>query len=466
MKRTQLRQFMLVLLGGLLLGSSSQAQQGKAKSQTTRARVQSEATVKPASVGFSSERIERLHASLQEFVDKKQLPGIVTIMSRHGKLVDFKEYGKKDLASGAAMEKDTIFRIYSMTKPVTGVAMMVLYEENKWRLDDPISKYIPEFAKLKVFKGMDGNGNMVLEDPEHAPTMRELMSHTAGFTYGFIGNTPVDKVYQQKGVLQSNSLQDMIDKLAAIPLLYQPGSRWVYSVSVDIQGYIVEKLSGKTLPDFMRERIFEPLGMKDTGFYVPQDKLNRLAAAYNFDLAKQELVPATRIQDFSKPPAMPSGGGGLVSTAADYMRFAQMVLNRGELDGVRILAPRTVELMGANQIPDAARKPEFGVSFFRLRPGEGFGLDFAVQTDSLKAGSLSGDGSITWGGAAGTWFWIDPTYDIVFIGLIQRFTAAGSPDMDYITRTLTYQALVNPEAGRSAVIAADGTGHHAAGRQH
>ena len=230
---------------------------------------------KPEQVGFSSERLQHLDAAMQQKVDEKQFAGIVTILARHGKVVEFKTYGKKNLATGAPMEKDTIFRIYSMTKPVTGAAMMMLYEEGKWQPDDPISKYIPEFANLKVFKGVDNSGELILEDPVHPPTMLQLMTHTAGFTYGS-GSDVVDKMYHDQQVVHSATLQEMINKLAKLPLLYQPGTRWVYSISVDIQGYLVEKLSGKSLPDFMRERIFEPLGMKDTGFYVPKEKMDRL----------------------------------------------------------------------------------------------------------------------------------------------------------------------------------------------
>jgi len=264
---------------------------------------------KPEQVGFSSERLQRLDAAMQQKVDEKQFAGIVTILARHGKVVEFKTYGKKDLASGAPMEKDTIFRIYSMSKPVTGAAMMILYEEGKWQPDDPISKYIPEFANLKVFKGVDNSGEPVLEDPVHPPTMLQLMTHTAGFTYGFGGDL-VDKMYHDQQVLHSATLQEMINKLAKLPLLYQPGTRWVYSISVDIQGYLVKKLSGKSLPDFMRERIFEPMGMKDTGFYVPKEKMDRLATLYRVS-DKNEWTPASPendlAPDLSKPPTMPSG---------------------------------------------------------------------------------------------------------------------------------------------------------------
>src|SRR5580700_8330576 len=213
----------------------------------------------PETVGFSAERLERLHALMQDVVDQKQLPGAVTLLARHGKVVDYRTYGMRDAASGAPMTRDTIFRAFSMTKPVTGVAMMLLYEQGKWLPSDPISKHIPEFAHLKVYKGVDAAGNMILEDPIHPPTMQELMTHTAGFVYGFFGNTPVDKEYLKSGLMQSKSLQEFIEKLAKIPLAYQPGTKWVYSASMDIQGYIIEKLSGQALPDFMQDHIFKPL---------------------------------------------------------------------------------------------------------------------------------------------------------------------------------------------------------------
>ncbi|HTS69844.1 MAG TPA: serine hydrolase domain-containing protein [Terriglobia bacterium] len=400
---------------------------------------------KPEEVGFSAERLQRLDAAMQQKVDEKQLAGIVTVLARHGKVVEFKTYGKKDLASAAPMERNTIFRIYSMTKPVTGAAMMMLYEEGRWQPDDPISKYIPEFAHLKVFKGVDNNGEPILEDPVHPPTMLQLMTHTAGFSYGF-GTHLVDKMYSEKRVLQSSTLQEMIDKLAKLPLLYEPGTRWVYSLSVDIQGYLVEKLSGKSLPDFMRERIFEPLGMKDTGFYVPQEKMDRLATLYRVN-EKNEWAPASGGDalglDFSKQPTMPSGGGGLVSTAQDYLRFAQMLLNGGELDGVRILAPPTVRFMTSNHLPDKLLTGEFGVGLQHMRPGMGFGFDVAVFFDPAQAVDITGKGTFLWDGAAGTWFWIDPTDDVVFVGMIQRM-GGGGVNMQTFSRAMVFQALVKP----------------------
>ena len=406
------------------------------------------AEAKPEAVGFSSQRLERLHALLQKYIDDKQLPGMVTILARHGKVVDFRTYGKRDLASGAPMEKDTIFRIYSMTKPVTGVAMMILYEQGKWSPGDPIARYIPEFARLKVFKGIDMDGKPMLEDPAHAPTMAELMSHTAGFTYGIFGMSPVDKMYRDTHVLASGNLKEMIDRLAGLPLLYQPGTKWVYSVSVDIQGYIVEKLSGKTLPDFMRENIWQPLGMKDTAFHITADKAGRFATLYAANPAGVLAASAggNVAMDYTKEPTMPSGGGGLVSTATDYLRFAQMLLNGGELGGVRILAPSSVALMRTNRLPQPMMNSrEFGIGFFHISPGFGFGFDFGVYTNPGFISHTVGTGTYTWGGAAGTWFWIDPANDIVFVGMVQRVILPGSPDMDTVAHESVYQALVNPE---------------------
>ncbi|MGB6191945.1 MAG: serine hydrolase domain-containing protein, partial [Terracidiphilus sp.] len=284
--------------------------------------------VKPETVGFSSERLERLHALMQQAVDQKQIAGIVTILARHGKVVDYRTYGDRDLASGAPMTKDVIFRDFSMTKPVTGAAMMILYEEGKWLPTDPIAKYIPEFAHLKVYKGVDADGKMILVDPDHAPTMHELMSHTAGFTYGFFGNTPVDKEYREANIFQSKNLQEFIDKVAKLPLLYQPGKGWTYSISMDIQGYIVEKLSGQPLPDFVRDHIYKPLGMRDAGFYVPAEKRSRFATVYHTG-PNGELEPdaggGAGNHQYDAQPTMPSGGGGMVSTAEDYYRFAQML---------------------------------------------------------------------------------------------------------------------------------------------
>jgi CubicO group peptidase (beta-lactamase class C family) len=400
---------------------------------------------KPESIGFSVDRLKRLDDVMHSMIDSKQLAGIVTMVARHGKLIQQKTYGFQDMAAAKPMQKDSIFRIYSMTKPITGVAMMVLYEEGKWKPGDPISKFIPEFADLKVYEGTDADGKMKLAAPAHAPTMGELMSHTAGFTYGVFGSTPVDKLYQELNPLQAGSLKEFIDRLAKIPLLYQPGEAWIYSVSVDIQGYLVEKLSGKSLPDFMRERIFLPLGMKDTAFFVPEEKLSRLATIYTSNEKNPELTAMPRDVNVSKVPGCPSGGGGLYSTAGDYLRFAQMLLNGGEFNGTRILSPSTINLMRGNHLSQNLMTGKFGIGFYFMKPGLGFGYDFAVFEDPIKAGSTVGKGSYLWDGVAGTWFWIDPTNDLVFVGMIQRMmTAPNTPNMEDLSRALLYQALVDP----------------------
>jgi CubicO group peptidase (beta-lactamase class C family) len=403
--------------------------------------------VKPESVGFSSERLERLHALMQEAVDKKAQAGIVTILARHGKVVDYRTYGERDMASHTAMTKDTIFRDYSMTKPVTAVAMMILYEEGKWLPSDPISKYIPQFKDLKVYKGSTGSGEPILVEPEHAPTMRELMTHTAGFVYGFFGNTYSDGLYQKEHVLQSANLEEMINKLAKIPLAYQPGTEWHYSLSMDIQGYIVEKLSGQSLPDFMRTHIYEPLGMKDAGFFVPEGKRSRFMTLYRSG-ANGELVADANAgpnpRDYDHLPALPSGGGGMVSTAEDYYRFATMLLDKGELDGVRVLAPATVKLMSSNHLPSTLLTGQWGIGAQQMRPGFGYGYNCAVVFDPPEANLPEGKGTFFWDGAAGTWFWIDPTNDIVFIGMIQRMGGNGGINLQYLARNVVYGALVDP----------------------
>jgi CubicO group peptidase (beta-lactamase class C family) len=252
-------------------------------------------------------------------------------------------------------------------------------------------------------------------------------------------------MYQDAHLLAAPSLKDFIDKLAKLPLLYQPGEGWVYSVSVDIQGYLVEKLSGKPFADFLRERIFLPLQMKDTGFYVPAEKLSRVATIYQGDPTKG-LAPMPGDPKISEPPALSSGGGGLYSTAGDYLRFAQMVLNGGELGGARLLAPSSIELMRTNHIAESVKNArKFGIGLYQMQPGLGFGYDFAILEDPTRLGSTAGKGTFLWDGVAGTWFWIDPTNEVVFVGIIQRWLMSGGvPDVENLSRALTYQALVNP----------------------
>jgi CubicO group peptidase (beta-lactamase class C family) len=407
----------------------------------------------PETVGFSSERLQKLIDAMHAAVDQKHLAGIVTMLARHGRVVSFDAYGKKSLATGEPITKDTIFRIYSQSKPLTGAAMMILYEQGKWNFDDPVTRFIPEFANLKVLVGLDKDGKPILEDPKHPPTMRELVTHTAGFGYGLADDNYVDQQFQAQQVLRSNGLKEMIDKIATIPLRYQPGTKWSYSAAVDIQGYIIEKLSGQPFADFMADHIFRPLGMKDTGFVVPADKVSRFSATYIESPQSGTLVEVTpalspRVQDFTKPPPMDSGGGGLVSTIDDYARYCQMMLNHGTLNGARIFSPATVALMESDTlestvIPDAptARWSPIGGD------GLGYGVDVAVAKNPAKLGTLAGEGTFWWGGAAGTWFWIDPKNDLFFLGMIQRYGMgnAGDQSLVPVSQALVYSALLNPE---------------------
>ncbi|MGH6871645.1 MAG: serine hydrolase domain-containing protein [Rhizomicrobium sp.] len=405
----------------------------------------------PEAEGFDPVRLAKMIAAMHGKVDDGELAGIQTMLVRHGRVVSFDTYGKASLVTGAPLKPDAIFRLYSQTKPTIGVAMMILFEQGKWRLEDPVTKYIPQFANLKVFKDLDKDGKPVLEDMNHMPTMRELITHTAGFGYGLRDDNYVDQQFQAQHVLSSNGLQEMIDKIATIPLRFQPGTRWSYSAGVDIQGYIIEKLSGMKLSEFMKANLYDPLGMKDTSFVVPPDKVSRLAAANAVVNGRlMEITPAMTplLQDFTKPPRLESGGGGSLGTAADYARFCQMILDHGELDGVRILSPAAITLMESDQVEpgvvpydERGRAPVGG-------EGLGFGVDFAVVKDATRLGALVGKGTIFWGGAAGTWFWIDPANDMFFLGMIQKFDreeTTGNDNISTLSQTLVYQALTNPQ---------------------
>jgi CubicO group peptidase (beta-lactamase class C family) len=312
--------------------------------------------------------------------------------------------------------------------------MMMLYEEGKWRLEDPVSRHIPELAKLKVYTGQNADGTPALEDARRSMTMRELMTHTAGLGYILSTTNPVDRMYIQANVLNAGApLQAMIDGLAKLPLIAQPGTRWAYSIAVDVQGYLVAKLSGQTFDEFLRTRIFEPLGMKDTAFYVPKEKLARLALVHTDTggaLAVDEKRP-----DPTVVPAGPSGGGGLFSTAMDYARFCEMLLGRGQLNGVRLLAPRTVEMMRTNHVNPEPLKT--------MAPGTGWGMDFNVVMDAAAAGEPYSNGSFHWFGIAGTWFWIDPVDDFAFVGMVQNQNLRVSREIHALSRNLVYQAIVN-----------------------
>ena len=438
MNRRALPAAVLAFIAALSLALTSFGQRplpvttGAAKAADAHARSLAPAT--PESAGMSGERLRRLDAAMKRLVDDKQVAALVTLVERHGKVVDFNAIGKLDVRKPDPVQKDSIFRIYSMSKPVTGVAMMMLYEEGKWQLNDPVSRYIPEFAQLKVYTGKNDDGSPKLEDAKRSMTMRELMTHTGGLGYVLNANNPVDKMIIDGKVLNSEApLQNMIDGLAKIPLLAQPGTRWSYSIGVDVQGYLVEKFSGQPFADFLRTRIFEPLGMKDTAFYVPKDKIARFALVHTGSGAN--LTVDTNRPDPTVVPLGPSGGGGLFSTAMDYARFCEMLLQGGQLNGVRLLAPRTVEMMRTNHVnPDPLKT---------MPPGTGWGMDFQVVTDAAAAGEPVPTGTFRWFGIAGTWFWIDPVKDLAFVGMVQHQSLGTTIPIQALSRSLVYQAITD-----------------------
>ena len=384
--------------------------------------------VAPESVGFSSAGLKAFEQAMRALVDEGQLAGITTLVSRHGKVVAFDSYGYQNLETKTPLAKDTIFRIASMTKPIVGVAMMMLFEEGKWKLDDPVARHIPQFKDLKV---ATASGDVA---QVHPMTMRELMSHTAGF------DVLAAPAYTEVNIADRDKpLQAMIDKLAAIPLAAQPGTDWRYGHSVNIQGYIVEKLSGMPLDEFLAKRIFSPLKMNDTGFWVEPSKLGRVSRINTYGPDKR-ITSAPDGFDISKKPVFLSGSGGLLSTAEDYWRFSQMLLNGGELDGARLLKRQTVALMRTNVLA-----PGVKVDTFVPLEGIGFGLDFAIVMDPAAFGSSHGRNTFYWGGAFGTWFWIDPTNDVIVVGMIQNINGSapdgGSPPLRVLSQKLVYQAL-------------------------
>lgn len=403
----------------------------------------------PADAGFDPVRLKRLDDYMTGLVHEGRVAGANILLARHGRVVLLNAYGKASLARGTAMATDAIFRIYSMTKPVVGVAMMMLFEQGCWQLDDPVTKFIPEFGTLKVMTGVAPDGAMTVDDVRQPMTMRQLMSHTAGFGYGILEAHPVDRAFRAAQVLQSEGLQQMIDRTAGIPLMFQPGTGWSYSTAVDIQGYVVEKLSGMTLGQFLETRIFAPLKMVDTGFSVPPDQAHRLVDAYAADgtgrLQEATALFGMPINDFTRPPAMESGGGGLVSTVGDFARFCQMLLDKGVLDGVRILSPAAVELMATDVVPQSVLDHPDPAQLVKFSSTIGFGLGLMVEHEPRRNGSLVGRGTLSWGGAGGTWFWVDPDNDVIFVGMTQRMVDPISSEFRIKARTFTYQALTAPQ---------------------
>jgi len=385
----------------------------------------------PEDVGFSSKRLETTREVLKADVEAKRLPGAVLLIARNGRIAFYDVEGYQDRAVQTPMKKDSIFRVASMSKPITTVAAMILAEENKLDVGAPVAQYLPEFKDVKV--GTEG------VSPKRPMTVQDLMRHTSGLTYGIFGNSPVDQMYRKANIFAAKSLEEMVKTIAGMPLLHQPGEFWEYSVSTDVLGRVVEVVSGMDLDSFVRERITTPLKMKDTGFWVKPEAAARLA--------KADGPPNPLFESATQKPNIFSGGGGMLSTAGDYARFSQMLLNGGELDGVRILSPKTIALMTSDQLAaNVERHTPVALAIGSFGPvpemGTSFGLGFAVRVDAGRNPMPGSVGDFSWGGITGTLFWVDPQTKLVAVLMAQ------SPQtmLNVIwrqTRTIVYQAMTN-----------------------
>ncbi|GAA3745262.1 serine hydrolase domain-containing protein [Streptomyces tremellae] len=397
-------------------------------------------------LGFDQERLARIDRYFRPYVDDGRLPGWLITVSRGGRLVHLSTYGHRDVESGRPVEPDTLWRWYSMTKPVTSVAAMMLYEEGALQLTDPVERFIPSFAGLRVFAG--GSDLQPVTVPLARPmTVWHLLTHTAGLTYGFLRAHPVDAMLRARGfewgTPEGFTLADSCDAWAGIPLLFQPGAEWNYSLATDVLGRVVEVASGQSLDAFFRTRIFEPLGMKETGFHVPEERADRLASLYV--RGPGGVLSRTGTSGRAQtPPAHLSGGGGLIGPASDYHRFTRMLRGRGAVDGVRLLGSRTVDHMARNQLPGGADLEGFGRRLFAETAfeGTGFGLGFSVVTDPVALHGLASRGEYGWGGAASTAFWVDPREDITVSFFTQLMPSSTYPIRAYL-RSLVRQALVD-----------------------
>ncbi len=400
-------------------------------------------TADPETLGLSAERLARATQAIEEDVAAGRIAGAIGLVARRGKIAYFEVRGQADRERQRPMKKDTILRIYSMTKPIVSAALMMLHEEGKFMLTDPVARYLPQYKDMEVMVDAPtwpGDPKRASRVPARREiTVQDLMRHTAGMTYGLFGGTSVDKLYTGVTVLdKTGTLDDMSRKLGKLPLVFHPGEKWHYSVAVDVQGHLIEMLSGMPLDRFLEERIFKPLGMVDTGFHVPKAKLDRLAQLYaptEEPNKKLRVADASVSEWFVKPGTFFSGGGGLLSTTGDYVRFAQMMLNGGELNGVRLLGRKTVELMTTDHTD--------GIDMsLTLRPGWGFGLGVAVHEDPGTSGSAVSVGTFSWGGAAGTRVWMDPVEDLVVIYMVQ---IRPHTDLRYgkMFSQYVYQAIVD-----------------------
>ena len=396
----------------------------------------------PEAAGMSGERLAAITTLSRKYVDEGKLPNVVAVVSRQGKVVHFSAVGKRGVDDPRLVRKDDLFRIYSMSKPITAVAAMVLYEQGAFHLQDPITKFLPEFENAVV----QVEGSEATEPLENPITMQQLLSHTAGFSYGFGDDNPVDKALAERKIFEAKNLDEFVAKVAEVPLRYQPGKRWNYSLAVDLTGAIVERIAGQPFDQFLQEALFEPLDMRDTFFEVPAAKRDRFLPNHTWDAESQKLVDfVANGYPVYENTTFFSGGGGLVSTAMDYLKFAEMMRRGGELYGKRILSPMTVRFMTMNHLPGAVAAIGRGESPSETLGsgsyGFGFGLGFGVSMDPVRSGTIGSPGEYSWGGAAGTIFWIDPVEDIVVVAMTQLM---GSPwPLRDRLKTLTYAALTD-----------------------
>ena len=404
--------------------------------------------VDAAEAGFGADRLERIDRHFAKYVDDGRLPGWLIAVARGGRIVHLSTYGKRDIESGAPVEVDTLWRIYSMTKPITSVAAMMLYEEGAFELKEPIHRFIPSFEEARVYK-QGSTLNAVTEPMTEPIRVWHLLTHTSGLTYGFHHAHPVDAMYRNAGYEWGSppgkDLAAVCDDWAQLPLLFQPGSEWNYGVSTDVLGRVVEVASGMSLDEFLRTRIFEPLGMNETTFFVEESQHDRIGALYTRNPADGKTLRIDMLGNAAlSKPACFSGGGGLVSTAHDYHRFSQLLLRGGELDGVRLLGSRTVDYMTENHLPGGVSLEEFGRPLFAETTfnGVGFGLGFAVVENAAETKVLCSPGEFYWGGAASTAFFVDPIEDLTALFLTQLLPSSTYPVRSQL-RQLVYQALVD-----------------------
>jgi len=401
----------------------------------------------PEEVGLNSERLARIPDYFQTYLDRKKVSGMSFLIARGGRIAYQHCMGVKDFDTASPITPDTIYRIYSMSKPITSVALMMLFEEGKFRLDHEVSRYIPEFAQLKVYDqgGIDDYTTKAVERPM---IVRDLLTHTSGLTYGFMFQNTVDRLYRKGPINDARSskmtLEEYCIELAKMPLLFSPGTGWNYSVSTDVCGRLIEVMSGMSLDEFFKKRVFEPLNMTDTSFDIPLDKIDRFASCYERD----PKTKTARLQDSGTESAYIgkksffSGGGGLISTIGDYYKFCQMLLNGGELNGTRLLSPTTIDFMTMNHLPENKTMRDMGDSLFseNRMDGSGFGLGFSVILNPVDVMAVGSEGSYSWGGAASTYFWIDPAEDLLAIFMTQLMPSDAYP-MRAQLQQLTYAAI-------------------------